>query len=60
MDNFQKFLTIADKLCADIVNGNFAYGKPFLSRRLPPSVNISATTAAVKNTALPILTGISF
>ena len=32
MDNFQKFLTIADELYANIVNGNFHYGKPFLSR----------------------------
>lgn len=31
-DSFQKFLSIADHINDDIVNGLFSYGKPFLSR----------------------------
>ena len=31
-DNFQKFLTVADRLTHDIVNGVYVSGKPFLSR----------------------------
>ena len=46
MDNFQKFLTIADELYANIVNGNFSYGKPFLSRsEICKKYNISLKTA---------------
>ena len=46
MDNFQKFLTIADELYANIVNGNFHYGKPFLSRSdICEKYNISLKTA---------------
>ena len=46
MDNFQKFLTIADELYAEIINGNFNYGKPFLSRsEICDRYNISLKTA---------------
>ena len=46
IESFQKFLTVADRLNNDIVNGVYPSGKPFLSRNeICEKFNISLKTA---------------